>query len=209
MLDKCHAIPSPIPGVELWAVWQAEAERELPSLLALLSEMERQQLLSFYSPKRYKEYIIGRAYLRLLLAAYLKVPPPAIAIAHTVYGKPYIPQAHLQFNLSHSQGLVVYGISWQYLLGVDIEYIYRSCNYRTLSKRYFQGSVANLEEFWQLWTQKEAIGKAMGVGIWQTVEPSFQTTCQLHSQMIFHSYYLSIAAVDMVRNCVHQGESET
>jgi 4'-phosphopantetheinyl transferase len=120
--------------------------------------------------------------LRTLLAGYLDCDPQRLRIERDVHGKPRVidplkPEfaTGLDFNLSHSGGALLVGVSRGQALGVDLETPRRPRQVLELARRYFDpgeaAALANLPEdrretaFLQLWSCKEAVLKALGRGI--------------------------------------------
>lgn len=90
-------------------------------------------------------------------------------------GKPYLPQAHLEFNWSHSGSLALLAVTRLAPLGIDLE-ILRTCRRRqAIARRFFSPesqsflALASPEQadqrFLYLWTRYEAEMKAHGHGI--------------------------------------------
>jgi len=111
-----------------------------------------------------------------LLAAYLGCRADALTLRRGEHGKPYLaPPGTLEFNLSHSAGGLLIGISRQQALGVDIERLARVRPALELAQRFFHPEEASalaalerdrvLPAFLQLWSCKEAVVKALGRGI--------------------------------------------
>jgi 4'-phosphopantetheinyl transferase len=88
-------------------------------------------------------------------------------LKYTEFGRPYL-ENNLNFNISHSNQLVVCATSKFGRLGIDIEEI-KEINFRGLSKRYFHKNehqlIENKKDFLKIWTRKEAILKAHGCGL--------------------------------------------
>ncbi len=120
--------------------------------------------------------------LRTLLASYLACDPQQLHIERDDHGKPYLPglpgqdvATSLQFNLSHSGGALLVGISRGQALGVDLETPRRSRRVLELAQRYFAPTEAAAltalpdtrreRAFLQLWSCKEAVLKALGQGL--------------------------------------------
>lgn len=114
--------------------------------------------------------------LRSLLAAYLDGAASELRIERGPYGKPYLVDADLQFNLSHSGGALLLGVSRGHRLGVDLESARRRTrSVSALAQRWFSAAEALALErfpppqrqiqFLRLWTAKEALVKARGNGI--------------------------------------------
>lgn len=101
----------------------------------------------------------------------LMLPPPKADFAIHPSGKPYIPELTLQFNLSHSNGLVALAVSKTQPVGVDIEKI-RSLR-PGFAERWLTASeladLARAEDraaaLTLLWTAKEAAAKQSGAGL--------------------------------------------
>lgn len=113
--------------------------------------------------------------LRALLAAYLACAPADLRIVRDEHGKPRLLGAALQFNLSHSGGRLLVGVSCEHPLGVDLEVARRERPVLELARRWFApaeaAALAALAEadrqaaFLRLWSCKEAVLKALGRGI--------------------------------------------
>ena len=113
--------------------------------------------------------------MRDLLASYLGSAPADLLIERDSHGKPRLAGARLQFNVSHSAGAVLVGVSHAQPLGVDLELSRRSRPVLDLARRYFDpGETAALMDlpesrqqaaFLGLWSCKEAMLKAQGRGI--------------------------------------------
>jgi 4'-phosphopantetheinyl transferase len=113
--------------------------------------------------------------LRETLAAYLASDPDALRIERNASGKPCLADSALHFNLSHSGGMLLLGLSRSQPLGVDIEGRGRERPYREIARRYFSADETNVlaalpaerlrERFLELWSAKEAVLKAIGRGL--------------------------------------------
>lgn len=90
------------------------------------------------------------------------------------FGKPFIVNSPLSFNQSHcaSDYALIYGLGISNI-GVDIENVNRDVNFTALAKRYFHHDECQLWQnnhsdsalWFKLWTIKEAVLKAHGLGI--------------------------------------------
>jgi phosphopantetheinyl transferase len=85
------------------------------------------------------------------------------------FGKPFLPHHNLDFNVSHSENIVVAAFSTTKSVGIDIEHN-RSVDvaaYRSFfhpQERSFIESANTLNKFFEVWTKKESLLKARGVG---------------------------------------------
>ena len=114
-----------------------------------------------------------------ILSLYLLIAPEAIHFHYNAYGKPELSKninnIDLQFNVSHSENIAIYGITCHNLIGVDVEYIRPMPEAENLARRFFTRkesekittlpSTDKHKEFFTLWTGKEAYLKAIGKGI--------------------------------------------
>jgi len=120
-------------------------------------------------------------HVRGLLAAYLGCAPDAVGVAIGEHGKPFLDGRFpagaraFDFNVSHSGGALLVAIARGQELGVDIESQRRRRPVLELARRFFAAdeaaALASFDEpqqqtaFLRLWSCKEAIVKALGIGI--------------------------------------------
>ncbi|MCH2002669.1 4'-phosphopantetheinyl transferase family protein [Acinetobacter seifertii] len=109
-----------------------------------------------------------------LLAQKLSVNPTDLQFAKHEYGKPYLLDYTLYFNHSHSQQYYALALSERVKdIGIDVEELDRKVRLDSLAQHAFHADEyatwQNLEqdrEFWfKVWTTKEAVLKASGLGI--------------------------------------------
>jgi 4'-phosphopantetheinyl transferase len=122
--DDAAWVPSGWPEADLVPgelhVWRADLDR--PIDLAPLSHTERERASRFHSETHRLRWSRSRALLRQIVGGYLDRDPGAIAFASTPNGKPAVEGGgELEFNLSHSGGLVVVALATGNPLGVDVE----------------------------------------------------------------------------------------
>jgi Phosphopantetheinyl transferase len=109
-----------------------------------------------------------------LLAQKLNVTPTDLIFAKHEYGKPYLLNHTLHFNHSHSQQYYALALSERVKdIGIDVEELDRKVRLDSLAQHAFHpdeyATWQNLEqdrEYWfKVWTTKEAVLKASGLGI--------------------------------------------
>lgn len=160
--------------VHLWLYQSASCNQ---ADWALLSMPERQRAERMGRAASRTQYVGAQSALRRTLARYLDTDPKAITLQRRAGGKPELAPGHgasVRFNLSHSAHLTLIGISRSSEIGVDVE-MQRTVNALTLARRFFcapeaewleqQDEVNRQQQFFALWTAKEALAKAMGQGI--------------------------------------------
>jgi 4'-phosphopantetheinyl transferase len=165
--------------LDLWIATVDEAIRDgtLERARSWLSEDEAKRWARFHFERDRNEYLLGRALVRGGLSRYAPVSPPDWVFAAGPHGKPSIAAPlglGLEFNLSHSGGTCLLGVTQGHPVGVDIERVDRAVEPISLAPRVFSpveqrclGTLsgrAQIDRFFEYWTLKEAIIKARGDG---------------------------------------------
>lgn len=158
-------------------VWLVLLDGSNTSGTNLLSVAERQRAERLAQPRARGQYIASQRMLRMILARYLDVSPSAIQFLRSPAGKPYLDPRHgstLRFNLSHSGSWALFAFAVGQEVGVDLE-THRPVDPLALAQRFFCAAEARRlrtlpiaqrpRSFFELWTAKEALAKAMGTGI--------------------------------------------
>jgi 4'-phosphopantetheinyl transferase len=144
-------------------------------LRQILSAKELARAERFRLAKDKAEYIVARAFLRIILGKYLNTNPEKLNFEYNKYGKPLVAEAaRLKFNMSHSAGAALYAVTLDDDVGVDLELINTSlidCEIaeQSLTEKEFQRykklpADDCIELFYKCWTRKEAYAKAQGNG---------------------------------------------
>lgn len=178
-------LPPPVdlalqPGeIHLWRASLALDSTLYHQLVSTLTPDERQRAERFYRQEHQSRFVACRAFLRAILGHYLDRAPEQIQFCYGSHGKPAIEQSinslGLEFNLSHSENIALYAIALHHRTGIDLEAIRPVSDLEQLSKRFFapQEHLAiqslpvdeRLHGFFQYWTLKEAVLKAVGDGL--------------------------------------------
>jgi 4'-phosphopantetheinyl transferase len=165
--------------VHVWRASLEQPEALIQQLAQTLSEDERSRASRFYFERDRKHFIIGRGLLRTILGRYLNIEPTQLQFCYSSRGKPALADvgdnSTLQFNLSHSHGLVLYGVTRDRKIGIDLEQIHPTSDVEKLAERFFSpresATIRSLppnqkqEAFFHAWTCKEAYLKAIGEGL--------------------------------------------
>lgn len=137
---------------------------------SLLSEQEIARSKRFLKEEDKDNYLVRKYALRLILGKFLQQDPTNIQFQKTENKKPGI--ANIHFNTSHTKGYAVITIS-QEPVGIDIEYLnldfdfsdlLSSC-FSTEESRFISSTPDVQQNFYILWTRKEALIKATGEGL--------------------------------------------
>jgi len=162
--------------VHVWTASRDDAtDTEVERLRSLLTVVERRRADRFVSKLDQRRFAVGRGRLRVLLGRYLDQSPESIRFAHNPQGKPSLEAGPLRFNLAHSGSLVLFALTLDREVGVDIESIRSDFGGEAIARRFFApAEVASLLTlppsdrtlaFFQGWTRKEAYIKAQGQGL--------------------------------------------
>jgi len=160
--------------IHIWHTSLSPWKNKVEELRAVLSDEESLRVEQFVFQNRAEDYVISRGVLRNILARYLGLTPERVPLKTYPNGKPYLPGSKLLFNLSHSEGLFLYGLASGTSLGVDLQRVYPIANIKTIIKNYFSPEEQNIlnsvngnllqDLFFAIWTAKEAYLKGTGEG---------------------------------------------
>jgi 4'-phosphopantetheinyl transferase len=164
-------------------VWAFDLEGS-PALLELcrscLSSEERRRADRFVFARDRGHHTVAHGVLRHLLGRYCSVAPESLQFSVTAAGKPSLqsPAGHaagIHFNLTHSGGRALLGVSQGRELGIDLEQVRSNIEALSISRNYFFGSERDAIEqalsatrdntFFRYWVAKEAVLKAQGIGL--------------------------------------------
>ena len=162
-------------------VWSATLDRPATAVhdyRRLLSSDERARALRFHFEHDAARYIVGRAILRLLTAQYLGREPASLHFSYGAHDKPMLADVgvELQFNVAHSDGLVLVAFARQVEIGVDVELQHYLPDLHPVMRSSFApaereriealpSSASQHSAFFRCWTRKEAVLKALGWGL--------------------------------------------
>jgi 4'-phosphopantetheinyl transferase len=136
-----------------------------------LSPDERDRAGRFRFDADANRYIVARGGLRVILSAYTGVPPAELVFQVGSHGKPSLStDPAIEFNVSHSAGFVLIGVTQGIPCGVDIERARAGRHEAAIADGFFSPReirwLANTAGgFFRLWTAKEAVIKAVGRGL--------------------------------------------
>jgi 4'-phosphopantetheinyl transferase len=168
--------------LDLWACFPPaiRANALLDRYRMMMSEAERQKEQRFHFTRDRHCYVVTRALQRTVLSRYASIEPERWLFSLNSYGKPEISNAYsaphsISFNLSHTDGLIVMGVTDGAALGVDTENVHARRAPIDIADRFFAADeVATIqqlpieqqnERFFSYWTLKEAYIKACATGL--------------------------------------------
>lgn len=157
-------------------VWKISLEGAVePNEFTSLSDDEILKIDRLRS-QRHRAYAVSmKEQLRALLSCYMGLLPSDIRFQQAAFGKPYIIDSPISFNVSHSGSMALVAITLEKELGVDIENWRHLDNLEGMVCRNFskaeQAQWLNIADdermstFFNIWTCKEAFIKATGRGL--------------------------------------------
>jgi 4'-phosphopantetheinyl transferase len=140
-----------------------------PQLPGGLPAADRERHAQFRAPEAGVLFAAARALLRSLLSLRLDAPPQAFDLTFGPWGKPELAGGPA-FNVSHAGRTVVVAVGTRQPLGVDTEEARRSVDWPSIAPLVCSpAELAHVvatggSDFLALWTRKEAIVKALGLG---------------------------------------------
>jgi 4'-phosphopantetheinyl transferase len=171
-----------LPGADEIHLWQADLDELTTNggiLFRTLSSSELERARRFVFEEHRRRYLAARTWLRSVLGAYLNLSPPAVPLAANAHGKLYIAgevnRAGLQFNLSHCDCLALLAVTAEREIGVDLQGILPDAVWPAVAGRFCTPDerehvhalppAMRAPAFSEIWTRKEAGGKAVGEGL--------------------------------------------
>jgi len=196
-MNGCWTTPEDVPalvpdGLQLWRINLGPGDARLPDIrilldqaCAVLNTAERERAARMRAGAPREEFIAGRGCLRRLLGTVLNADPRTLILETGPQGKPFLRskpgQIAPEFNLAHSHGVILIGLSMVGAIGVDVEYLDPGVELYDVARTAFHADdlariqfAATQDEglagFYRCWTRKEAVAKADGRGL--TLEPT-------------------------------------
>ncbi|MDN3579779.1 4'-phosphopantetheinyl transferase family protein [Mucilaginibacter flavus] len=156
-------------GVDIWRINIANQSADIDKYLAILQPEEIARANRYMQQKDRVRFIVSRAGLRLILTRYLHQNASEIIFKANANKKPYIEGSSLKYNVSHTTDWVLIAIA-NSDVGVDTEKIDPSFDFPSILPDYFSPAETvfishSPENFFLLWTRKEALTKATSQGL--------------------------------------------
>lgn len=163
--------------VDVWTLENAQVRPGIEYMFQVLDLSDRYRADFYKDQTTCTNFIISRAFLKLLITNYTGIPVNEQKIIKNAFGKPELPGCDVLFNISRSNGIAVLAFCRRKEIGIDIEDTSQLKVSSDLIDKVFSPSekakLAQLEQrkysecFFHVWTQKEAYLKAVGVGLSQ------------------------------------------
>lgn len=170
-LQRLEAVPE---NIDAWLLEFAFTSVQLAHDWPLLSVTEQFRARGFHHYQDRIRFVSARAALRRLLAERVGILPNQLTISITAFGKPYLAQhAEIQFNLSHAGSFALIAMSSAGKIGIDIERCDRDITgliHYVLSPLERTRACWPEKRFIDLWVAKEAVLKALGLGVAENLQ---------------------------------------
>ncbi len=175
------------PGIRilLCTLGSVAADADAVTDANLLSADEQERAARFALARDRWSYRAAHGLLRSLLTEFHQQPPLAWTFCHNAHGRPELdPQWHgvnpPRFNISHTHDRVAVALTLDAVppgveVGVDVESMTRTADALGLARRFLSPREADWlhslpaddqqSRFLCLWTLKEAVAKAVGLGL--------------------------------------------
>ena len=160
--------------IQLWSASLDLPPARVAALHELLDAEEQRRARRFVFEHSRRRFTVARGLLRQLLGAYTGVAPGRGRFRYGQKGKPLLAEAGIEFNISHSEELLLVGFC-KAPLGVDVEYLREVSDAEAITQRFFSSNetltLLRLDKperpraFLLGWTRKEAYIKATGRGL--------------------------------------------
>lgn len=185
--------------------------------IANLNASERQEIRKFnWLPEgetaRLNKLRVADDQIRSALGLYLlkHLGHNIAALERSAFNEPCIPENKAFFNISHSGSYVVVASCDSHKVGVDIEEKkdLELADFHLVMRPEEIQNCQNKDDFYLLWTQKEAVIKALGLGFQQDVQEIVIENEQAHLQheqwwlhniQIDPKYQCTLASVDPIK----------
>jgi 4'-phosphopantetheinyl transferase len=165
-------------------VWRTSLEQPANVVQRFRETLEADELeraSRFHFEKHRRHFIVGRGFMRQVIARYLEAQPGALRFSYGRYGKPGLATNHtLRFNMSHSGEVALLGVAADVELGIDVEQVRANFATEDIARRFFSNAEVNdfnalpaeeqVAAFFRCWTRKEAYIKAIGKGLSQPLD---------------------------------------
>lgn len=161
-------------GLQIYALqvdWSATFPWE--TFLRCVGKKKRDQLSRLNNQEDRVRGLLADLLVREILTQQWGIPWKQIRLAVNPFGKPFLPRASVQFNVSHSGNWVVAAFDSE-TIGIDVQ-VMEPLDYGSLSEYFLTGyecrqifekeQSMQLGTFYRFWTGKESYVKAIGEGL--------------------------------------------
>lgn len=164
--------------IHVWYVSLDQQVSRLQRMESILSVDERMRAERYHFKRDRNRFVISHGILRTIIGWYLNIEAGKLQFCYGKHGKPALADTfgngRICFNSSRSEGLALYAFARDRAIGVDIENIRDIYEMEQIAERIFSEKEKSFfhslpeskkkEAFFNCWTRKEAVVKAIGDG---------------------------------------------
>jgi 4'-phosphopantetheinyl transferase len=161
-----------------------QTDGQVQQLQQILSNDERLRAKCFHFNCDSKRFIASQGMLRLIIGDYIDMAPSRLQFYAGHRGKLYLMHSlgnvPLQFNLAHSKEIALYAFRCSREIGIDVEHVrdmpdaeqIALTTFSSLENKMLQSlpEYQRQEAFFNCWVRKEAYIKAIGNGLYHTLD---------------------------------------
>jgi len=140
-MNTAHLPPLVQNEVHVWRIATSRLMGEIQSLRETLSADELERANSYHFEHDRQCFIIARGILRRLIARYTDSQPQHLNFQYNSYGKPRLvadtKHNQLNFNLSHSGGLIGLVFALDIAVGIDVEKVREDLDFLEIATHIF------------------------------------------------------------------------
>jgi 4'-phosphopantetheinyl transferase len=161
--------------LHIWRYVLDEEEYHAEKINPILSASEQARCNEYMNEAEKIRYTCNHRFVRRVLATYLNIPASEVMFSQAALGKPFVKGSSLFFNYSYRTTFGLLAVSKHHEIGVDIERMkvlqdpptFASFSFSEKERAIiFNSAPENFQEtLFTFWTFKEAIIKALGVGL--------------------------------------------
>jgi 4'-phosphopantetheinyl transferase len=162
-------------AIHVWRVPLDPVRIAALDLTQILSPEEQAHAKRFAIDRPRSVFAASRVALRSLLGKYLSLGAKDVQIVSDAGGKPRLTIGELNFNLAHSGDVTLIAVTRGCPIGVDVERLRPvDCSQEIATRNFHPAEIAVIaaadagelaECFLRCWTRKEAVLKAVGIGL--------------------------------------------
>jgi len=201
--------------VDIWFLSLDQNAGTVERARTFLNREELRRADRFIHERDARRNILAHGLMRHLLAEATGQHADSVQFKFGKFKKPYLAGEHnVQFNLSDTKDALIIAMTRGEEIGADIETMERKVDHNAIADHYFtedekalilNDKIDGKRRFLELWTKKEAILKATGVGIMDDLK--ILDTSKEHIELsIQHPEFCNMAAPEYYLECFELGE---
>lgn len=182
-----------------------------PFLQRYLASEEVKSIKKFLGMKDRNIRMVSRITLKYLLSMKIGRPLEEVKIEYNPFGKPHVKNSRIEFNLSHTGNIILFGFS-DYNVGVDVEEMRlidtESAKIFMKEKeyKYFETLLdekCRMKFFYQIWTAKESLFKATGTGITDQIRQVEIPIVRMYEGIFYENHLYLLIQVEIGTNYMY------